>query len=81
MKATTRPVVREVHLTLDEHDLWELLYSCAEDWRHLIGVSDEKWTLRVTHVDKSPVPLVPGPGEPLGVVRICLSLLEKPETA
>ena len=79
MRAVTRPVVREVHLTLDEHDLWELLYSCAEDWRHLIGVSDEKWTLRVTHVDKSPA--LPGTGEPLGLVRICLSLLEKSETA
>jgi hypothetical protein len=79
MKATTRPVVREVHLTLYEHDLWELLHSCAEDWRHLIGLSDEKWTLRVTHVDKSPA--LPGTGEPLGLVRICLSLLEKPETA
>ena len=81
MRATTRPVIKEVHLTLDENDLWELLYSCTVDWRSLIGVSDEKWTLTVTHVDKPPKP--PGTSvyskeEPLGMVRICMYLQEKP---
>ena len=79
MRATTRPIVREVRLTLDEHDLWDLLYSCTEDWRHLIGVSDEKWTLRVTHVDKSGN--IRTPEEHPIKVRICMALEEKEQEA
>ena len=81
MRATTRPVIKEVHLTLDENDLWELLYSCTVDWRSLIGVSDEKWTLKVTHVDKPPNQSDDQYGRqvyPDAAVRICMSLQEKP---
>ena len=86
MRATTRPVIKEVHLTLDENDLWELLYSCTADWRSLIGVHDEKWTLKVTHVDKGLRDIPPNRSDdqygrqvyPDAAVRICMSLQEKP---
>ena len=70
MRAAARPIIREVHLSLDEDDLWALMHEAVDDWKAVIGLKREDSVLAVTHVDHCP-------GKPNALVRICLSLQEE----
>ena len=70
MRAAARPIIREIHLSLDEDDLWALMHEAVDDWKAVIGLNREDSVLTVTHVDHSP-------SNPNALVRICLSLQEE----
>ena len=54
MRAAARPIIREVHLSLDEDDLWALMHEAGDDWKAVIGLNREVSVLTVTHVDHCP---------------------------
>ena len=70
MRAAARPIIREVHLSLDEDDLWALMHEAVDDWKAVIGLNREDSVLTVTHLDHCP-------GNPNALVRICRSWQEE----